>query len=251
MRRPDVVITPAITLALALAAGTADEAAGQGSDDEIDLATWRQADLYDGWTAQQFSDATVYGEQGRPIGEIENLIVGADGKLEQIIVETGGLLDIGDTHIAVPWSEVDLGPDLEWINVPVSDENVEEFSLFDEGEGEVETGERAWRATELINDYVSLEDNRRYGMVQDLIFSEDGEVEAILVYPDVTFGEGGPAPYPFYGYDDGFDPGSDTYELPYTADEIQKLGPFDMSRFETGLPEPPNVPALLEDDSQG
>jgi sporulation protein YlmC with PRC-barrel domain len=223
MRRKHALITTAITLTLAAAPLAAANAAG----DKIDITTWDQAKLYDGWTAEQLFDTEVRGSSKEDIGEIENIVVNADGKATKIIVEAGGVFDIGDTHFAVPWDQVEFGPDLAWVQIPVDEDNVDDFSLFDDDE--VTTGPRAWKASELIDDYVTLQGVARYGMVNDLIFSQDGQLEAVVVYPDVGYGVGvgRPYAYPFYGYDYGFDPGLDTYDLPYTMNEINELGPFD------------------------
>lgn len=246
MRRKDALITTAIALALSVsaigAASAAEQEQKQATDqqqaaksgqqgDKIDLVAWQQAEQYqDGWTAEQLFGTPVYGVQGEDVGEIENIIVGSDGKIEKIIVEAGGFADIGDVHLAVPWNEVEVSKGLERVKTPLNEDNVEDFSLFDDDE--VQTDQRAWRVTELMNDYVSLEDYRGYGMVQDLVFSKEGNLEAVLVYPDVGFGVGGPYAYPYYGYERGFEPGVDTYQLPYTRDDIAELGPFDYSVLE-------------------
>jgi hypothetical protein len=46
---------------------------------------------------------------------------------------------------------------------------------------------QGFRASELMNDYVSLSDYPGYGIVQDLLF-QDGQLSAIIVYPDVGYG---------------------------------------------------------------
>jgi sporulation protein YlmC with PRC-barrel domain len=235
MQRNRILITTAIVLpALALPAAAAEQK--QSAQDKIDLTTWSQKDLYQGWTLDQLMDTAVYGTQGEDIGEIENLVINADGKITKVIVEAGGFLDIGDTHFAVPWDEVQMSTDngLQSVTVPVDEDNVANFSLFDDDT--ISTGERAWKASELLNDYVTLEEGLGYGMVRDLIFSRDGQIEAVVVYPDVTYGMGRPYAYPYYGYNRGFDPGADTYALPYTQSEVAELGPFDYSSFEMGRP---------------
>lgn len=229
MRWRNALLSTAIPLGLS-ASGLGTTAVAQGQE-KIDLMAWSQErDFENGWTTEQFIDTDVYGQDGEDIGEIENLVVGAEGRIQKIIVEAGGVWGIGTTHFGVPWDQVQIGQNLERVTVPVNEENVEDFSLFGEGD-EVQAGERAWRASELMGDYVSLQDYRGYGVVQDLLFSQDGEVIAVIVYPDVGYGVGAPYAYPYYGYDYGFDPGSDYYELPYTRDEIAELGPFDYSTF--------------------
>jgi sporulation protein YlmC with PRC-barrel domain len=212
--------------------GTQAQQAGEG--DKIDIVSWAQEDLYtEGWTAEQLLDQDVYGETGEEAGEVEDLIVGPDGALKAMIVEAGGFLDIGDTHYRVPWEDVQLTPDLEGITVPVTAENVEAYSIFPEDEEEAP--ERGFRASELMNDYVSLADYPAYGMVQDLVF-QDGELSAVVVYPDVGYGIGGPYAYPWYGYEYGWEPGAEAYDLPYTRDEIAELGPFDYDRLRAPWP---------------
>jgi hypothetical protein len=90
--------------------------------------------------------------------------------------------------------------------------------------------------------------DRGYGIVQDLVFKQDGEVQAVVVYPDVGYGIGHPFAYPYYGYDRGFDPAAETYGLPYTMSEVNELGPFDYDVFRGGAIGAENLPS---DDEQG
>lgn len=246
MQSDKMLMTTAITLALAVPGLAPAYAAGEAAKgesaqtqtsaqaqrttgDKIDIVTWAQEDLYtEGWTAEQLFDQEVYGQNGEEAGEVENLVIGPDGKLQALIVESGGFLDIGDTHYRVPWEDVKLTPDLEGVTVPVTAENVEEYSIFPEDEEDAP--ERGFRASELMNDYVSLADYPGYGMVQDLVF-QNGELSAIVVYPSAGYGVYGPYAYPWRGYGYGWEPGDEYYQLPYTRDEIAELGPFDYERL--------------------
>lgn len=233
MRSDKVLMTTAIALVLAVpgvAPASAESQQTTGDGDKIDIVTWAQEDLYtEGWTAEQLFDQEVYGETGEEAGEVEDLIIGPDGALQAAIVEAGGFLDIGDTHYRVPWEDVKLTPDLEGVQIPVTADNVEEYSIFPEDEEE-DAPERGFRASELMNDYVSLADYPGYGMVQDLVF-QNGELTAVVVYPSAGYGVYGPYAYPWRGYGYGWEPGDDYYRLPYTRDEIAELGPFDYDRL--------------------
>jgi sporulation protein YlmC with PRC-barrel domain len=249
MRAQNILLSTAITLGLSVSAvtgaaaaaqqdgqkaqGQAQDAQNQGQQKKIDLVAWSEQDFRNGWTAEQMIDTDVYGKNGEDIGEVENLIVGANGQIQKAIVEAGGVWDIGDTHFAVPWDQVQVGQNLERVTVPVTEDNVQRYTVFGEDEGQRQKDQRAWRATELMDDYVSLKDQAGYGMVEDLLFGKDGKLTAVVVYPDVGYGDGAPYAYPFYGYDYGFDPGSDYYRLPYTENQIAELGPFDYSAFTT------------------
>lgn len=210
--------------ALLLAAGSPAIAAA----DKIDLTTWDQAELYQGWSAKELFNKPVRSENGEEIGDVENIIVNADSQIEKIIIEAGGFLDIGDTHLAAKWDQVRFTPGGEALVVPFDPDSVPAFSLFDNNEN-IPSGPRAWRATELLDDYVKLKDAPAYALVDDLIFDREGRLQAIVVIPDVAYGVHGRFAYPYYGYRHGYDPGSDTYELPYTRSEINNLKPFDHS----------------------
>lgn len=198
------------------------------ADDPIDITTWDQRALYQGWSAERMMDTAVRGKNGEDIGEIENIIVNADGQVEKIIVEAGGFMDIGDTHLSIPWDQVEVAPKLEYVTIPVDEDTVPNFSLF-AGRDDIPAGPRAWRVTELIDDYVQLKDVPNYGYVNDLIFDNDGQLQAVVVSPDFGYGARGYYAYPYYGYPYGYEPGMDSYQLPYTRDDIANLGPFDYS----------------------
>ncbi len=56
-----------------------------------------------------------------------------------------------------------------------------------------------------------------------MIFSKEGELKAVVVQPDVTWGTPGYYAYPYYGWD----PTLDYYEVPYSRDEVAGLDTFD------------------------
>lgn len=241
--------TTAICLGLGLAAPTVyGQDSANTQPEVVNLAEWRVQDLYaDGWSAEEFIDeAEVVDPDGEKIGDIENLLIDQDGKLLSVIVEAGGFIDIGDTHLAVPWDQVEIVQDGEAIMVPVNDENIEEYSLFGEwgyvtaeevSTGDVEavqeditTGPSVWRASALINDYARLQDGGiNYGYVDDLIFDNEGMLTAVVVEPDIGYGGVGPYAYPFHG----FDPYGPYYDLPYAEADIAELEPFDYDQLET------------------
>ena len=215
------------------------------AEEEVNLNEWGYEGLYeDTWTAEQVLDAPVYGPTDEEIGEVENIVVGTNGLVDGIIAEVGGFWDIGDTHVRVPWSEVEVasgGEDEPRVTIPVTEETVEDYDLYGGVAGEFRVVDdddpytpRAWRATELIDDYVTLEDGARYGWVEDLLFDQSGRLKAVVV--DAAYGPAyGPYAYPFFGYGYGFYPGYDYYGLPYSEDEIAGAGlePFEYERFET------------------
>ncbi|MEX2479995.1 MAG: PRC-barrel domain-containing protein [Gammaproteobacteria bacterium] len=213
----------------------------------IALDTWNYDELYaDGWSLEEFVDeAEVRGPGGDEIGDIENVVFDEKNRITAVIAEVGGFWDITDTHVAVPWDEVEVGAGLEYVQIPVTEETVEdypiygEYSLFTEDaanntrvvDDELATGPRLWKATEVLGDYALLADRAGYGYVEDLIIDDQGMVDAIVVSAASRYGPGSYA-YPFYGYGYGFEPGDPWYDLRYDDSDVADLETFDEDRLD-------------------
>jgi sporulation protein YlmC with PRC-barrel domain len=214
----------------------------------ISLPEWNVDEVYaEGISVEELLDAEVVGPTGEEIGDVENVLFGTDGEALSIIAEIGGFVEIGDTHVNVPWGEIEISADGDTIEAPLTQEAIEEYSLFTdpvvgateaaselqavEGDnaGVVLTGPRVWRAAELIGDYARLQEGDgwvEYGYVDDLIV-RDGMIAAVLVNPDAGWGEPGPYAYPYYGFDYGWYPGLAYYDLPYDREAVGSIEPFD------------------------
>lgn len=214
----------------------------------VSIPDWHVEALYpNGFSAEEMIDEVeVFGLDGEEIGDVEDIVIGPDGRVISVIAEVGGFWDIGDTHVSIPWSDVEITA--AGIAVPVTEDTVEDFSLFGEraataavlseeitaGLDDVELGPRAWRVTELIGDYARLRTDsayQNYGYVSDVVI-RDGQVVAAVVSPDAGYGVPGRRyPYPYYGFGYAWNPGMQTYDLPYTEDEVRDVEPLDYDRF--------------------
>jgi len=206
---------------------------GQPQVDIVQMTAWDVEPLYQGLRAEQLIDATAYGLNGEELGEVENIIVGPDGQIRSLVIEAGGFWDIGDTHVAVPWKQVSISDDGERVTVPLTEDNLPGFSLFNNDES-VATGPREWKVSELLDDTVQLRDAPRYGVVDDIVFDRAGQIQAVLVNRDTRYGAPyGPYAYPYYGYgyDRTYDPATSVYILPYSQQELQNLQRFDTARM--------------------
>jgi len=233
-RRPTAFGRTALGVATAIALAAAGAVKGAAHTDIVDLDDWDPTTIDGLWSADQLDDIEVRGVGGEAIGEVESIIIGADDNVAALVLEVGGLLDIGDTHLRVDWSDVTVDPsgELAYLSVPVSDDNYDQFDLF--SKGEVDAAPREWRAGELIGDYVRLDDgdvvSDDHGYVKDLMFDPSGTLQAVLVERNLRQG-GGYQAYPHYGYDHGFDPGLSTYSLPYGESDLVDRSPFDYTPF--------------------
>ncbi|MBL26059.1 MAG: hypothetical protein CMM50_00715 [Rhodospirillaceae bacterium] len=228
-------------------AGKADagKAAKAAQAKIVALSDWDNEDLYrGGLSVDDLIGEDVYGASGDDIGDVEDVLFGSDGRAIAIVAEVGGFLNIGDTHVSVPWDEVTMRADDEGVDVPLNEDNIENYGLFSRDAVSQKTAadnivagvddatvQRSWRATELIGDYARLRDGEtysNYGYVDDLIV-KDGKLAATVVTPDVRYGLQGSYAYPYYGYGYGFgwEPGGEFYDIPYDRDEVAEIEPFD------------------------
>ena len=205
----------ALLAAFAAAPAAAEEALLQASEGYVS-----------GWRASHMIDTPVRDADGEVIGEVHNLLVGPGGALRGVIVEAGGFLDVGDTHFAVTWRQVELGPNLAYLTVPVDEASIADFSLFgDDFAGADISRTRTWKATELIGDYVVLKNGENYGLVTDLVFDQEGRLASLILGPDVAGDFDGPYSVPFDAA--SFDPGMNFYQAPYSREELAGLGVFE------------------------
>lgn len=131
----------------------------------ITLREWNTSAMAgSGWSARSFFDTSVRGPSGEEIGDVEDLIVGANGELLALVAEVGGFWDIGDTHVSIPWDAVTIRQNGSVV-IPVTEDNVDNYGFFGavptrgqlagqvvSGLADQPLGARAWRVSELIGD---------------------------------------------------------------------------------------------------
>jgi sporulation protein YlmC with PRC-barrel domain len=217
-----------------------DEQATKVNIHTVDMHKWK-ADSTTGWSVRKLIGKTVKSAKGEDVGEVDNIVFTPEGKVRQLIVSTNGFLGFGEKNLAVIWSDVTIGPGNAYVITPITAESVKKYGLFDgfpKSSGPIVP--RDWRASELIRSYVTLKGNVHYGYVRDLIVSKDGQLQAVIVSADVSYGygSGGYAgdyyAYPFYGYPhglgyghhNGWNPGDQYYNLPYGEADIAELLPY-------------------------
>ena len=224
------------TATLALAAGGA---LAQSEGEAVDLSDWTYADVYESarLSGETLLEMDVVGQNGEEFGEVENVWLDGE-RIAAVSFETGGFLDVGDSHVIAPWDEMSMRDGR--MVAPVSEETIEDYDMWREGstlsaqldeveradDGDVYASESVFRLTDVIDDYAMAEDEA-VGYVDDVLFSEDGEVQAVVfIGPSGTFAA------PFYGRDMGYAPRRAVYPLNYTATEVESLEPFDRTRLE-------------------
>jgi sporulation protein YlmC with PRC-barrel domain len=64
------------------------------------------------WRATQLNGLDVYNNNNEKIGDISELILNQNGRIEAVVIGVGGFLGIGEHLVAVPFEQV------QWINEP-------------------------------------------------------------------------------------------------------------------------------------
>lgn len=244
IKRNVCVTTLAVTATAAALQANAQQTQSQ-EESVKPLGDWNYEEIYQsgGIKADNLLDAEVFGENEDEIGSVENVLVTQDNKIAAIIAQVGGFWDIGDTHVLVPWDEVELHED--GVRVPVTEDNADEYGLFDaeeyitqrdlrrtqQVEDDVDAGIGIWKLTDLLDDYATVGDGIGYGYIDNILFSREGEVQAVIVETDSGFGAGTYA-YPFYGYGYGWNPGHTAYYTQYSEDEVSGMDSFDYNQYE-------------------
>ncbi|WP_426131874.1 PRC-barrel domain-containing protein [Pararhizobium sp. PWRC1-1] len=59
-------------------------------------------------TSENLTGAKVYGAKDENIGEVDKLVLNADGSVNQLVMDIGGFLGMGERHIAVPLESVNI-----------------------------------------------------------------------------------------------------------------------------------------------
>ena len=58
------------------------------------------------WRGSKLTGLTVYNNNDERVGDINELIVGKDGRIESVVLGVGGFLGIGEHDVAVPFGQV-------------------------------------------------------------------------------------------------------------------------------------------------
>ena len=88
----------------------------------------------EGWNPEMSYDEV--GSEWNQSGEIEDLVLTSDGKVTGIGAEVGGFLDIGDKHVVISVSDLNLVAEDDQTYAYVtkfSEEQLEEMDAVDEG----------------------------------------------------------------------------------------------------------------------
>ena len=104
-----LTVAAALTMPAAAIAQTAAPNTNPGGlvelDDDRTDVNWQ------GRSIDELEDMDLYNTGGDKIGEVEEVLGDADGRITAVAVEFGGTLGIGDKKVVVPLDRLQLGQD--------------------------------------------------------------------------------------------------------------------------------------------
>jgi sporulation protein YlmC with PRC-barrel domain len=81
------------------------------SSTENSSGTFTSAQAADEWRSSKLVGLTVYNKANEKIGDVNDLILGPDGKISSAVIGVGGFLGMGEKLVAVAFSDMQLNRD--------------------------------------------------------------------------------------------------------------------------------------------
>lgn len=133
-------------------------------------------------SARELIGADVIGPDGTSVGEVDDLVLDASGKIEQVIIADGAILGIGGKNVAISYSGATLAQDAEGadpvLRINMTNEALESAAEFDKAQLE-EQGDRL--ASSYIERDVTLASSDAQGEINDLRVDQSGSVTLAII----------------------------------------------------------------------
>ncbi|MGQ9367014.1 PRC-barrel domain-containing protein [Azospirillum sp. ST 5-10] len=125
-----------------------EEHDGRSRAETVRTGTGAEADRSDSATARTDDDANpgdligrdVVTSAGRDMGDVENLIVDGEGRIQAAVIEWGGFLGIGEKARIVPWEQARLDDANDRLIVDLSEDEIKALPEYDGDESLAEVG---------------------------------------------------------------------------------------------------------------
>lgn len=90
----------------------------------------------DGYLATQIIGENVYngtGDDAQHIGDVNDIVIGADGNIQSVVIGVGGFLGIGQKNVSVDFAQLDWAErdGNRWLVAPTTREQLEQQPEFD------------------------------------------------------------------------------------------------------------------------
>jgi sporulation protein YlmC with PRC-barrel domain len=86
-------------------------------------------------TEQDLMDTTVYGANDENIGEISDVVLNKDGKVDAVVIDVGGFLGMGEKKVAIAFDKLQFMADKDgkkYVYTPFTKEQLDKATAYDE-----------------------------------------------------------------------------------------------------------------------
>jgi hypothetical protein len=89
----------------------------------------------DEWRGTNLIGANVYGPDDKPIGAINELVVGSNGDVRAVVIGVGGFLGIGEKNVAIPFRSLKIArkpnaSNVEKVTIAATKEQLQQAPKF-------------------------------------------------------------------------------------------------------------------------
>jgi hypothetical protein len=98
----------AATVAAILAGPAFAQAPANKTSEASSQASFLQKEGASDWRGTKLIGASVYGPDNASIGEISDVLIAGDGKIQAIVVGVGGFLGVGEKDVALPFYSLNI-----------------------------------------------------------------------------------------------------------------------------------------------
>ncbi len=125
----------AATLAVILAVPAFAQAPASKTGETSGQAAFLQKESAGDWRGTKLIGASVYGPDNASIGEISDVLIAGDGKIQAVVVGVGGFLGVGEKDVALPFYSLTIRrkPDsssIDKITVSYSKDQLKDAPVF-------------------------------------------------------------------------------------------------------------------------
>jgi sporulation protein YlmC with PRC-barrel domain len=92
---------------------TPTPAPDRSADAATSAGTFASTQAADEWRSSKLVGLTVYNSANEKVGDINDLVLGPDGKISNAVIGVGGFLGLGEKLVAVAFSDLQLNRDAD------------------------------------------------------------------------------------------------------------------------------------------
>jgi sporulation protein YlmC with PRC-barrel domain len=147
------ILTAAALTAVLAAPAFAQQPMGSTANSSSSMSTsgqpgFLQQQNANDWRGSKLIGASVYGQNNTSIGDISDVLIGSDGRIQAVVVGVGGFLGVGSKDVAVPFNAVNItrkpnSNTIDKINVSYTKDqlkNAPKFAYYDASSSNTTTG---------------------------------------------------------------------------------------------------------------